>query len=81
MTKSITDTQKKRGRPATGVTPISNLRLAPELRAKIDAWIAAQPEPQPSRSEAIRRLLAQALDKPADAGSIATEDLNASNDE
>jgi hypothetical protein len=81
MTKSITDTQKKRGRPATGVTPISNLRLARELRAKIDVWIAEQPEPQPSRSEAIRRLLAQALEKPADAGSIAAEDLNASNDE
>ena len=44
MTKSITDTQKNRGRPATGVTPISNLRLAPEVRAKIDAWIAEQPE-------------------------------------
>jgi hypothetical protein len=32
-------------------------------------------------TEAIRRLLAKALEKPADPGSIAAEDLNASNDE
>jgi hypothetical protein len=31
--------------------------------------------------EAIRRLLAEALEKPADVGSIAAEDLSASNDE
>jgi hypothetical protein len=51
------------------------------LSRAVDAWIAVQPEPQPSRPEAIRRLLAEALMKPADAGSIAAEDLNASNDE
>ncbi|MDP2354474.1 MAG: hypothetical protein Q8M31_00190 [Beijerinckiaceae bacterium] len=28
-----------------------------ELSAAIDAWIAQQPEPRPSRPEAIRRLL------------------------
>jgi hypothetical protein len=42
--------------------------------ARIDAWIAAQPVPRPSRPEAIRRILSQALVKPADAGSIAAED-------
>jgi metal-responsive CopG/Arc/MetJ family transcriptional regulator len=31
------------------------------LNAKLDAWIEAQPEPKPSRSEAIRRLLEKAL--------------------
>jgi Arc/MetJ-type ribon-helix-helix transcriptional regulator len=31
--------------------------MPPELEAKIDAWIERQPEPKPSRSEAIRRLL------------------------
>jgi hypothetical protein len=42
------------------------LRLdLPNLSA-LDAWIAAQPDPQPSRPEAIRRLLAEALGKPAD---------------
>ena len=49
--------------------------------AAIDAWIAAHPEPRPSRPEAIRRILAEALGKPVDAGSIAAEDLNASNDD
>jgi hypothetical protein len=33
------------------------------LSRAIDAWIAAQREPQPSRPEAIRRLLAEALEK------------------
>lgn len=32
----------------------------------LDAWIAAQPEPRPSRSEAIRLILSQALGKTAD---------------
>jgi len=38
-----------------------NFRSPPELTAKLDAWIAAQPEPQPSRSEAIRGFLERAL--------------------
>ena len=38
-----------------------NFRSPPELTAKLDAWIAAQPEPQPSRSEAIRKFLEKAL--------------------
>jgi hypothetical protein len=28
----------------------------PDLEAELDAWIAAQPEPRPSKPEAIRRL-------------------------
>ena len=50
------------------------------LLDKVDAWIASQPEPRPARPEAIRRILADALGG-TDAGSIAAEDLNASNDE
>jgi hypothetical protein len=50
------------------------------LLDRIDAWIASQPDPRPSRPEAIRRILADALGG-TDAGSIAVEDLNASNDE
>jgi hypothetical protein len=46
--------------------------------AEVDSWIARQPQPRPSRPEAIRRLLADAL-APA-AGSIPVEELNASND-
>jgi hypothetical protein len=52
-----------------------------DLSGALDAWISAQPEPRPSRPEAIRRLLAEALGRSADAGLIAAEDLNASNDE
>jgi hypothetical protein len=48
--------------------------------AQLDAWIARQPEPRPSRPEAIRRLLADAASG-GDAGSIPVEQLNASNDE
>jgi len=31
------------------------------MRAELDAWIAEQPDPKPSKPEAIRRLLAVAL--------------------
>jgi hypothetical protein len=31
------------------------------MEAEIDAWIAAQPDPKPSKPAAIRRLLADAL--------------------
>jgi Arc/MetJ-type ribon-helix-helix transcriptional regulator len=37
--------------------------MPPELEAKIDAWIERQPEPKPSRSEAIRRLLELGLNE------------------
>jgi metal-responsive CopG/Arc/MetJ family transcriptional regulator len=35
--------------------------MPPELEAAIDAWIDGQPEPKPSRSEAIRRLIEKGL--------------------
>ena len=73
--------KKKRGPAPTGVGTLIGVRLlSPNLLA-LDAYIAAQSEPRPSRPEAIRRILAEALAKPADAGSIPAEDLNASNDE
>jgi Arc/MetJ-type ribon-helix-helix transcriptional regulator len=37
------------------------LRMPPELEAAIDAWIDRQPEPKPSRCEAIRRLIEKGL--------------------
>jgi Arc/MetJ-type ribon-helix-helix transcriptional regulator len=37
------------------------VRLPKELEAAIAAWIERQPEPKPSRSEAIRRLIEQGL--------------------
>jgi len=36
-------------------------RMPAELQAKLDGWIERQPEPKPSRSEAIRQLLERAL--------------------
>ena len=55
--------KKKLGRPAIGKGLQFNAMLRPEMAAAIDAWIAAQPEPRPSRPEAIRRLLAEALSR------------------
>jgi len=73
---------KKIGRPVTtGKGELIGVRLHEPALGDLDAWIGAQPKPRPSRPEAIRRILAEALGKPADAGSIAPEDLNASNDE
>jgi hypothetical protein len=60
--RSIAENQKRRpGRPRTGITPLTGLRIPAELDAKLNAWIERQPEPKPSRSEAIRRLLERAL--------------------
>ena len=61
MTMSIPDTQKKRGRPATGVTPHQGVRMSEGLLAGIEAWRDAQPDPKPSRAEAIRRILTEHL--------------------
>jgi hypothetical protein len=57
--KSLT---KKRGRPA-GVKhgEFVGLRLPSDLANALDAWASSRPEPQPSRSEAIRRLVERAL--------------------
>lgn len=53
---------KKAGRPRSDATPVL-VRLYPAAISNLDAWIAAQPEPRPSRPEAIRRILADALPK------------------
>ncbi len=37
------------------------LRLEPEQLARLDAWIASQTDPKPSRPEAVRRLMEQGL--------------------
>jgi len=59
----------------------TSVEIPRELIEAIDVWIAAQPEPRPSRSRTIASWLAEALGKSRDAGSIARENLNASNDE
>ena len=89
-------TQNWRGRPLTSRSAVVELIAATTtktgltVRCELDTntyespffvVVLWQPEPRPTRPEAIRRLLDEALGKPVDAGSIAAEDLNASNDE
>jgi len=47
---------RKRGRPATGPARGIMVRMRESDLAVLDEWIAAQPDPKPSRPEAIRRL-------------------------
>ena len=56
MKKSILDKQKRRGRPATGQTPMMGFRATEELRGKIVHWAEFQPD-APKLSEAVRRLV------------------------
>jgi hypothetical protein len=53
-------------RPTTKIEPIDESRLPDTLGTRIDAWIARQPEPRPSRAEAVRRLLDEALGEPVE---------------
>jgi hypothetical protein len=53
--------RKKIGRPPIGKGVQFNSSFRPEVAARIDSWRAAQPNPQPSRSEAIRQLIEKAL--------------------
>jgi Arc/MetJ-type ribon-helix-helix transcriptional regulator len=63
-TKKVTP--KKRGRPATGRDPARTFRLSDQLIESVDAWAAAKDD-QPSRSEAIRRLVELGLTVPSKA--------------
>jgi Arc/MetJ-type ribon-helix-helix transcriptional regulator len=60
MAKSITVLRKRRGRPPTGQDPVTAVRLSPALKSQIEDWAKQQPD-NPSRSEAIRRLVKLAL--------------------
>jgi hypothetical protein len=61
MGDAIAVNKKSRGRPKTGIGRVIGLRLYPHEEAALEGWIARQPEPKPSRPEAIRRLLEKAL--------------------
>ena len=54
LTKNVV--RKRVGRPATGQDPVTAIRLSFELRETVDEWRAEQDD-EPSRSEAIRRLV------------------------
>ena len=63
------DSEMKNPTPPRGTTKVKvESSLSEDLSRRIDAWIAAQPEPRPTRPEAICRLLAEALGKADDAG-------------
>jgi hypothetical protein len=49
--------QKRRGPAPTGIGTLIGVRLLPPNLSALDAWIAAQPEPRPSRPQAIRLAL------------------------
>ena len=61
---TVLSRKKKRGPPATGKGALIGVRLQPPNLARLDDWIAAQPGPQPSRPEAIRRLVEKGLGRP-----------------
>ena len=54
--RSVTIRRKKRGAPATGKGTLIGVRLEPGALARVDRWAASQ-EDDPSRPEAIRRLV------------------------
>jgi hypothetical protein len=54
--KKATAVKQKRGRPATGITPLMGFRADPVTRTAIVRWAENQPD-NPTLSEAIRRLV------------------------
>ena len=54
--KKIGGKRQGAGRPATGAAPSRTFRLSDEFMVALDAW-GAQQSDEPSRSEAIRRLV------------------------
>jgi hypothetical protein len=53
-TQETVQPKKRRGPAPTGHGTPVQVRLQPDQLAPLDAWIAAQPDPKPSRPEAIR---------------------------
>ena len=53
-----------RGRPRVDAIPV-NVRFPPDELAALDAHIANNPDPKPTRPEAIRRLVRKGLDTSA----------------
>jgi len=53
---SLPSAKKKIGRPSVDSEAV-NVRIERSMLDSLDAWIAAQPEPRPSRPEAIRLAL------------------------
>ncbi|WP_339033759.1 hypothetical protein WHZ78_18375 [Bradyrhizobium symbiodeficiens] len=60
MKRQSVITRKKRGPPATGKGTLVGVRLQPDDLSAVDSWIAEQ-DKAPTRPEAIRTLMRQAL--------------------
>jgi hypothetical protein len=83
--RSVAGRKKRRGAPATGKGMPIGLRLAPATLARVDRWAASQQD-DPSRPEAIRRLVELALGiaqragvrtkKAAQAAEMASEEID-----
>ena len=59
MPQSINVATKKKGRPSGRVqADWLRIRASKDLLSSLAAWIAAQPDPKPSRSDAVRALIA-----------------------
>src|SRR5258707_8984261 len=73
MAGSISSTEKRRrGRPRTN--PVAqHFTMSPQLSAALDGWIAGQPDPKPTRPEAIRRLIEMGLNVAAKASVTSPE--------
>jgi hypothetical protein len=55
MSTSIAVIPKRRGRPGTGGRKeLIGVRMPSDELAALDAWIATQPDPKPTRPEALR---------------------------
>ena len=57
----VSDNKKPVGRPATGIGTMIGVRMQPDQLEELDGWIAKQDDPKPSRPEAVRRILKDAL--------------------
>jgi hypothetical protein len=58
--KGTTASAGSAGRSELGTTHVG-VRMWPKQLAALDAWIARHPDPKPTRSEAIRQILAEHL--------------------
>lgn len=70
MASPTGDNTRRKRPPQAG--ELIGVRLQPDALARLDAWIAAQPDPKPSRPEALRRLAELGLPRTTEV-SVSTE--------
>jgi hypothetical protein len=56
-------TKKARGRPRGAIkAPTTLVRIPEAVMVQVDAWIARQPDPKPTRPDAVGALIRSALE-------------------